>query len=390
MAHLSALLLIIILLSQSFIDLELVLPVDGWTFNAPIADWAAVLLLPIAAVGWLRGERAPLPGWAGYGLMLLAAALSVQVAISPEDSFHHLIRKPLFFYLAYGVGLVWVVRRVRAEILWGALIAWALSTASLSLLTSISRIGAGDALWFADIAGLTPNHKTLAVGLSTALPLLIGRYGSAPRRILAFSIGLSLAAILLSASKTAWIIAVFSVAFFLPRSRPIACRPHLVLPALILALALAYYAPILLGSKTMLDAARSRHSLNERAWMMFTAHPLVGSGTGMNVLVEQVTFPHYRVNGVDAHGVIQKVGSETGLLGLAGYGWFSLASLLAIRRRWTEDGGEYGGEYGGRRYGALGCVAALQVSLLLSTETFSQTWWIPFAVAWGQAHREEE
>ncbi len=374
-------LLILILLSQSYIDLEVVLP--GGALNAPVADWAALVLLPLAAAGWLRGERTPLPGLAGYTLMLMAAVLSVRVAIAPAESFHHLLRKPLFFYLAYGFGLAWLVRRVQPRVLWGTLIVWTVSTAGLSVLTSVSRILAGDALWFASIGGLTPNHKTLAVGLSTALPLLIGRRGSAPGRGIDLSILLALTAILLSASKTAWIIAALALALFLPRSRPLATRLRLILPALALSLMLAYYAPVLLGSKAMLDAARSRHSLNERAWSMFVAHPLIGSGTGMNVLVEQVTFPHYRVNGVDAHGVIQKVGSETGLLGLVGYGWFSLSCFAAVRRRWQEEGGGYEGVY----YGALGCVATLQVSLLLSTETFSQTWWIPFAVSWGQAHR---
>lgn len=377
-------LLIILLLSQSYIDLELVLPL-GRSFNAPVADWAALLLAPLAVAGWIRGERTPLPGVVGYTLMVLAAVLSVQVAISPADSFHHLLRKPLFFYVAYGFGLVWLVKQTPATVLWGAMIAWALSTAGLSLLTSFSRILAGDALWFSSISGLTPNHKTLAIGLSTALPLLIGRRDRTPGRPLDLAVLLSLAAILLSASKTAWIIAAFSVAWFLPRTRPLSVRPRLVLPALALAVALAYYAPVLLGSRAMLDAARSRHSLNERAWSMFTAHPVIGSGTGMNVLVEQVTFPHYRVNGVDAHGVIQKVGSETGILGLIGYGWFSLSCLGTVRRRWRD----HGEDFSGTGYGAFGCIAALQVSLLLSTETFSQTWWIPFAVSWGEAHRTD-
>ncbi len=164
-------LLILILLSQSYIDLEVVLP--GGALNAPVADWAALVLLPLAAAGWLRGERTPLPGLAGYTLMLMAAVLSVRVAIAPAESFHHLLRKPLFFYLAYGFGLAWLVRRVQPRVLWGTLIVWTVSTAGLSVLTSVSRILAGDALWFASIGGLTPNHKTLAVGLSTALPLLI-------------------------------------------------------------------------------------------------------------------------------------------------------------------------------------------------------------------------
>ena len=69
MSFLLTALLLIILLSQSYIDLELA----AGSLNAPLADWGAVLLLPVALIAWLRGDRSPLPGLAGYGLMLIAA-----------------------------------------------------------------------------------------------------------------------------------------------------------------------------------------------------------------------------------------------------------------------------------------------------------------------------
>src|SRR5204862_114366 len=54
---------------------------------------------------------------------------------------------------------------------------------------------------------------------------------------------------------------------------------------------------------------------------------------GANVRFEQQTFPDYRVNGVDAHGAIQKVGSEYGLLGLGAWLTFVGAMALRLRRR---------------------------------------------------------
>ncbi len=388
-------LLAVVLLSQALIDLEFAADIGPWHANAPVVDLAALALLPLAALGWLK-TRSALPGLPGYALFLGASALSIAVALYPDRALHHLVRKPLFVYLAYGCGLSWVVARAVPRDRTAALvIAWASSTALLSLVTSTLRIGAGNSLWFTTIQGITPNHKTLAVALSGALPLLLGlatrpetgRLRSAARG----GIFLALAAIALSASKSSWITTAFALGLFWPRAtptsaprRPLSLRPALVVPVLILGFALALYAPVIIGSKTMLDAARSRHSLNVRSWRMFAESPGLGSGTGMSTEVEMITFPHYRVNGVDAHGAVQKVGAETGLLGLAGFGWFTLATGAALRRRWR--GSPDGPVFYGLSYGALGTWATLHLNLVLSTETLSPTHWVPLAVAWGLSH----
>ena len=375
----------LILVTHGFIDLEWALDLGRWHMNAPVADLVAMALLPVGvALAW-RG-RLPLPGWHGYLLFLLACAVSVGAAISQGEALHHLLRKPLFLYLAYGVSLSAVIRQMGLRgALSAGVLGFAVVTAGVSLASSVTRIGAGDALWFQPLAGLTPNHKTLAVALSAWVPLLLHlaeaegspRFRRASQATLAL-VGIS---VLASASKTAWITAAFGLAWRFPRARPLGSRPRLVLPALALSLGLALYAPLLLSSKTMLDAARSRHSLNVRAVEMFSQHPLFGSGTGMNVLHEMVTFPHYRVNGVDAHGVIQKVASETGLVGVAGYLWFVLAMGATLRRVSAATGSD------GLDRALLGVFLGLHLNLLLSTETFSPTHWVPLAICWGLVAR---
>ena len=376
--RLTAILLFVIILTQDFIDLELSVSLGFWDANAPIADVAALFLLPLVLKKYWQ-DPIPLPGIAGYGLMLIAALLSTVNALDPVASLHHMIRKPGFMYVAYGLGVAWTVARISSrKSVWNSLLVWLTCTAIISLSTSVARIATGNALWFAAISGLTPNHKTLAVGMAGILPLIFGWRG---RHWKPVSI-LVLAAIVLSTSKTAAIIAAFSIGWFLPRDRPIMTRTRWAIPMLSLAIALAIISPVLIGSKTMLDAARSRHSLNERAWEMFTSHPLIGSGTGMNIHYELVTFPHYRVNGVDAHGIIQKVGSETGVLGLIGYSGFAWATVVGFRRRWSGDAD-------GVEFGAMGTWVALNLGLTLSTEVFSPTWWTPLAIAWGMAHHKE-
>lgn len=377
---LTAALLGAVLLTQSYIDLELAVRLPGWTLNAPIADLAALCLIPLAAWGWLGGTRHPLPGPGGYLLLLLAGALSLLNALDPSQGAHFLIRKPLFLYVAYAFGVAWAVRSLPARWTLGLVLAWAASTAGVSVVTSAGRIVGGEALWFQAIEGLTPNHKTLAVSMAGGLPLLLA-LRSRPAKLTAAGVAL---AILASASKTAWLMAAWGASLHWPRARPLGLRWRLVLPAAAIGVALAYYAPVLVGSRAMLDAARSRHSLNRRAELMVRMHPLFGSGAGMNTVIEQATFPHYRVNGVDAHGVIQKVGGELGLLGLLGYGWFTLATAAALRRRWEEDGAQHSGAV----YGAAAMWGVSTAGLLLSTETFSQTWWAPMAVSWGLAHNQ--
>jgi O-antigen ligase len=228
------------------------------------------------------------------------------------------------------------------------------------------------------LLGLTPNHKTLAVALAPWFPLLIGLRRSSEGRGRALwgvaAVLLSLA-VLASASKTAWICLAFGGALVIPNSVDgWGWRPKLALPLLIGALAIALQAPAWLGSKALIDAARSRHSLNIRAVEMVRAHPVLGAGPGGNIAYEMVEFPHYRVNGVDAHGVVQKVASETGLVGLAAYASFAgLVLITAGRRR----------RLSAIHAGAAGTLVALHVNLLVSTEAFSPTHWFPFAVAWG-------
>ena len=242
------------------------------------------------------------------------------------------------------------------------------------------------------IRGLTPNHKTLAVCLAGWLPLVLGVALDSQRttgartaaRLLAALSGL---AILVSASKTAWLGSGLALALFFPARRPLALRPRLLIPALVLGVALAYYAPVLVHSRTMLDAARARHSLDLRAWRMFAAHPLLGSGSGMSTVYEMVDFPHYRINGVDAHGAIQKVAGETGLLGLLGLGLFTAGVGQSLRRAWRRQAAQRPAVPATRlpAWSALATFIVLMSLLLLSTELFTPTHWVPLATAWALA-----
>lgn len=375
------------LLSQSYIDYQLDVSFGPRTFNLPVADLCALTLLVLASPFiWADAHQRstmPLPGIPGYALFLVACVMSIGVSIEPAESLHHVLRKPLFYYLVYGIGFSWwVARGIHPSALTWLLLIWATTCAGLSLISSVDRIATGGALWHNAIDGLTPNHKALTVALAGGLPLLL----SVPTRTKSLQWGRMLAfilvglAIIASASKTAIVVGLVFIGLLWPRQRPFSFQPKRLLLCMGIGLGLAYYAPLWMKSKAMLDAARSRHSLNERSLEMFAHNPLFGSGSGMGVHYEQVTWPHYRVNGTDTHGVIQKVASETGIVGLTGYALFAGGTgwaLLRRRKQWEDPNST----------AALGTWITLHISLLLSTETFSPTHWVPFAVAWGIAHR---
>jgi len=378
--------LAVVLATCSFVDLELAVDIGGWHANAPVADVAALTLLPMGliALAQQRGRPMPMLPWAA---VCAAAVMSLVNSPAPLSGAHFVLRKVLFPGLAFGVGLATLVSgRVARAHTERLLVAGLALTSTVSFITSLARLLAGDGLWWARISGLTPNHKTLAVALAGALPLALGVATGPPGRLRtaarAVVLG-ALAAVALSMSKAAWLGAAVGLAWFLPRARPLASRPAVLVPALVLGLALLTALPVVVGSRAMLDAARSRHSLNQRAWRLFSAHPLLGSGAGASTEVESVTFPDYRVNGVDAHGALQKVGGELGLVGTATWLWFTTASGLALWRRRGEVGT-------GTTWGCAGAFLTLHVELLLSTETFAATHWAPLAVAWGLAHAPEE
>ncbi len=425
------LLLAVVVLTAPYIALAVNLTVGGRHLDTPVADLAAAALLGALVLGGVwpilgpaltamledgvpppggRGAstatpeprspadvlaalrpllRLPPPGLIGYAVLLVGSAVALVVVPDPGASAWYLVRKPLFFYVAYGVAVVWAVSRTPLPTLRWILRLALLGAAGVSLFSSVGRIAAGNALWFAAVEGLTNNHKTLAVAIAPLVPLLLSmRRG----RIDLVVSGLALLAVAASMSRTAWISAAVGLSFLVAwRGYRLAARRGLVVGVVVIGVLVALYGPLLVRSHAQLDAARSRHSLDKRAWEMFQEHPTLGMGGGSNVRYEMVTFPHYRVNGVDAHGAIQKVASEHGSLGLAG--WFVFVGAMGWRlyRRSVVTAPVIGALPSPHlETGLWATFLALHANLLLSTETFSQTHWMGLALVWGIAHRSRE
>lgn len=365
----------IIVIFQSFIDLEVIIPLPFKTLNIPLSDAAACILFP--AVTLKAPKSIMKPEIRGFAATALALLLGTTFALKPSLSLYTWLRKPVFMMLCYGGALVWTIQnRVSEKSMVRLLLSWQTLVAGLLFANGVGRVLADETLWWQAIEGITPNHKTLAVSLCGILPLFWAfsdrfqkyiphRHGS---RIFWSIQCLTLAAIAISFSKTAWLIVAFSVGWFVPKNRPISQRPFLIGLLGVSALWLMIQLPFILESNAMIDALRSRHSLNLRAWEMFSAHPFTGMGTGTNLHYELVTFPHYRINGIDAHGSIQKLASEGGVFALLGLGIFFLDGRRHLLNRNPK---------------LLGAYWSLFLCTVLSTELLHSTWWIPYAILMG-------
>jgi hypothetical protein len=364
------LLVVAVLLSFPYTALQFAVPIGSWTIDAPLVDFAALALAVLVAGQWLRGTATTLPGWPAWIVLVAVGTAASSLGEHPPDALHVLARKPIFVVVAYGLSLPWAIARVtQARVLDRALTASAMALAIVSLLASVARIASGNATWYAAVGGLTNNHKTLAVAAAPLLPLLWERRARVAWALLALSV-------LVSMSRTAWIAAAVGMAFFVPwRGRTLADARGALAAIVAAGVLAAVVVPWLSGSVTQLDALRSRASLDRRAWNLFLEHPLLGSGPGSNLRTEMSTFPDYRVNGVDAHGVFPLLGSEYGVLGLAAFGAFAAATALHLRAHHLPGRGTWP------------AFLALHANLLFSTETFTATHWAVLGVLLGRSQR---
>ncbi len=364
------------LLLAPYIDAEVGTRISTWNVNVPLADLLALVALCWMVVGQIPAgpkstilQRIPEAlGWAGLWAVGLAAAHNGDGLVgSGPSGLHTLLRKPVFLCLAWRVGVSGLVAGAgpRFTVRWvrvTALLCAAILTAS-----SVSRIGAGEAFWWQAIAGLTNNHKTLAVFLAPTLPLIWGQ---------PVVVAVVLVALLLSWSKAALVTGALAAGWMVLPGR---WRTRVLGSAAALGLLGMAVLPWLASSPEQIDSMRSRMSLNKRALEMFLAHPWIGYGAGSNVRYEVSTYPDYRVNGVDAHGVFAKLLSEFGVLGT---GAWLLATGALLGLFWRRARGTRGLDDA-----ILGSFLALHLNLLTSTETFSQTHWAILGVLCGLSAR---
>lgn len=183
--------------------------------------------------------------------------------------------------------------------------------------------------------------ETLIVGMGAALAFAaLSRPASNRRMLVLWAAGLMFVTTILTFSRTAWIVlALEAVALGATVFRADVRRYRReIIYALcgIVPLGLIMLAYSLTrGAIGSLDA---RAALSGIAWTFFTGSPLVGVGAGTFVARVTGTYAFVADFGVplDSHGILQKIGAEAGLLGLAALTWLVAAAVRLARRFWRK------------------------------------------------------
>lgn len=370
--------------------------------NIPASDILA-MLLGISFFLTVMGEfslKARLPelnikGITIYGLFLISALLSIGNASSFGASLKYFFRHPFFYsfvyFVAIGSILIWH-GRTRLNLFYDLLCALSLLTSVISISTSLLRLFTSGIWGASDIPFLANNHKVLAVTLAINLPFLIAmatHREKHTRLIYYITIALSAAAVILSFSKTSWLaMVVISGLFSLKVFRRLDILKPLVIMVIILLLALAgyYLFEMFAASEDVTRAESSRYFLAWLALKMFLNHPILGSGIGSFIIelkeytevLSSAGFPG--LSELDAHGLVFKLLSETGVAGFIFYVSFYITVFFGVYKIYMEQ------KRAANRLNErllYGCLVALVSLFLLNsffgTDTHAPRLWFPLA-----------
>ncbi len=336
-------------------------------FGANIEVTLGELITVVVMLGWalrllLAQEREArvsarpwLPVVAGFGMIVLAQVLSALSGAQPDPLLvlKYALRPVLFVYLAavaLPANFIRSWRRIDEACM--ALVALG-SWFALDGIRSLFIFG-GDALGLyrahpLTLFGVNPlggNHHALAELMVLVAPLAwaLSLRAHSERRAFVYKslAGLFWLIALLTFARAAWLVVMFQLlvmSWFLWRSwvrRYWKTIAYVALGFLPFTLYMIWFSL----QPGVEDSTLARTLLLDVSWRFFLDHFLVGVGAG--------TFPE-RLTHVwafvvefgaaeDAHGMIQKVGAETGLLGLSALGLTGWSVFHLVRGQWRKAG----------------------------------------------------
>jgi O-antigen ligase len=337
-----------------------------------------------------KGWQPKLPLLKTYAGLILAHLVSVFSPYGPDPVLvlKFVLRPVVFCYLAFvalPVNLIRSVRRLKTALGIMAVvgtIAAANGLVSLALVESpgsIVRRAQPIALFGTNPIG--DNHNVLAELLLAAGPMTlalgaISKKQSTRRVLYALAATQTLVA-LLTFARTAWLVFFAQIIFLMATEWRAAVKKHL---AAIFALAILLVPLGMLQlqfsfSQTAQSSNSTRWMLTDIAYQSFLQYPWIGSGAGTFIWQVGSARIFYQEFGdpLDAHGFIQKLAVETGLVGLLAYGIFLVGLILWARPRLAELKGN-------ARLAGFGLVTSAGGAIcyqFLNTAYWSAHMWLP-------------
>lgn len=392
-----------LLLELAFLPLFFLYPFTAFQLvygeiNIPFADIVAMglgLVFVFAVFARIAVKktfpRVLATGYVFYSLFLLVALISLRNSPGYSESLHYFFRKPFFYFVVYflsvGTLLTWLIGK-KLSTFYDFIACSSVLIALIAIGAFLYRLATNNVFGAVGIPYLTNNDKTLSLSLIVNLPFMLAyvKTASGHRRLLfRGAIYLSLVAVFLSFSKTSWVMAL--IVFTLFKYGDLKKYPLTKIAFLFLMLASAAATGVLIyymvtHNAKITNAEMSRTLLAVGATKIFLDHPFVGSGIGSFMLHMQdwkdlLPVELRSATELDAHGLVFKLLSETGLAGFILFSAFYMTvSLSVYRRSRTASDPVY------RRL-LFGCFVAVVVNygsnFFLGTDTYSPRLWFPLA-----------
>jgi O-antigen ligase len=407
----------LIVLLYPFIYLQLFI---GREINIPYVDliaifvfiaWAlrSLFLPPYGGLHfirqWKKGIKFSLENFPGFYFFLLFFFASLLSLINAENtlfSLKYILRPLSFFYLMFVVLPYNIINSKKVlfnvfKIFYGVGIFVALMGLWSILFPEapgVFRRAVPVSIFGIPILGT--NHNLIAEVLISVIPIGFILIWEAKeillKKLLIVGVLLMVVINLLTFSRTGWIaLALVLLILVLIKYRK-SVRNLFELGALIFLILspLVVYGYIFMTSEIVRSSNLNRIALTKIALETFSNHPIVGAGAG--TFVEQVASDKWYVvdfgNPSEAHGVVQKLLAETGLLGFATF--FALLGYVMWRvvsaYRVLGSGSSY-------KYVLLALVLSSLGSIvfqLFNTSYFVSKLWLPLGVALAAARLADE
>lgn len=372
------------------------------TLDLGLAEIVFFFLLAIWIVKMLwNWRRRNDPQWsprfpllASYGSLFLAHVVSVWSPLAPDPSLviKYAFRPVLFDYLAFvalPVNLIRSHRRLSATL---GVVATVGTIAAVNGLISVffpsgsgSFFGSAHPLAIFGVSALGENHNELAEILVFSAPATLALSwlvrSSVSKRLLFAAAAFQFLIGLMTFTRTAWIVYAIEVAFLLATIWRTSVQTYIreVAIALLLLLPLGGAMIAYSVSQTATSSNSTRLMLTQIAFELFRSSPWLGAGAGSfvdRVGSTQVFLLEYG-EPLDSHGIIQKIGAETGILGL-----LALAFVIVHIGRIAWSGarrirnGPYWGAYALLIAGTMGALAYQ----IFNTDYWTGKMWLPVGI----------
>ena len=354
---------------------------------------------------WRKGAKLSLenfPGLIFFAMFIAAALLSLINATDFFYSLKYILRPLSFFYLMFVV-LPYNIINSKKVLINVFRIFYAVGIfVSLMGLWSVLFSNAQGLLRQAvplpifGIPILGTNHNLIAEVLISVIPIGFILIWEAKdlliKKLLITGVLLMIAINLLTFSRTGWITLAFELLVMVLIKYRKNIRSYFELGAVVFLIIspLLVYGYLFLTSGLVQSSNENRIALTRIALDTFYKHPIVGAGAG--TFVDQVAMDHWYIvdfgSPSEAHGVVQKLLAETGILGFLTF--FALLGyiiwrLIAAYRQMPEDS-----PY---KYILLALMLSAAGSIIFqffNTSYFVSKLWLPLGVALAAARLGEE